>query len=239
MGWELFHLVGKKIKDEGGKVKGDEYSIIWMVPALHGGHIILAEMKVQLVKEGRDKGKVASEVVRFMGDWTDWTAVQTDDYAKEEDGEVVTLDLGGEPGTGKAIMDRLTQPTQELLPQGCKVVPKELDRRVTRTIEEVAREGNVMERFEVEKVFRQSTSRKRSVVPAVRIALRCQGKEEPGAVILLDTSGVEGKRRVKHIAVMYAGEWPVRHHYKEDDGGPSLDELDEYIGRQPVAYNDE
>ena len=50
-----------------------------------------------------------------------------------------------------------------------------------------------------------------------------------GAVCLIDTSGKGQQARVKHIAIVYTGEWPLAHHYRTAIPRPNVDELERYL----------
>lgn len=133
---------------------------------------------------------------------------------------------------------------------------EEFGERVGRALIELDSWGEVVSGFEAEKVFRVSGS-KRNRSTALRIALFTRDKvikvdQDPesqdteamesspksdsdtpsrrvGAVCLIDTSEQDSRIRLKHIAIVYEGEWPMVHHYRKALPPPSVSGLEDYL----------
>ncbi len=236
-GWELFHLVGL-VLDIPNRFPRHEISIYWLVPAPDEeiGHRVVAEILTQLYGTGAHVGKVENVAVRFATEWEDWTVAQPNEYFRASGSENVWIPL--EQWVSGGSLEKLWEEVLRLLRGECKPSSSELMRRVGRATEEITDEVKEVSDYEVEVVHRKSTSTKQ-MNPSIRIAMHTSSGEV-GAIILIETNGEAGKRKVKRIAVAYQGEWPIAHHYRTVIPPPNLEGLKSLVkGDKALVMKDD
>ncbi len=232
-GWELPHIAGHQSQALGTRTRS-EISLLWLVPAPDEeiGHRVLTEMVVELHGHGKWQGTVKNIGVRFATDWTDWadwTGSKPNEYLPETENQGVKIEtfrgkipvegmVTDEMGQGKVWME-----TIRLLGQDAKPSAQQFTRSLGRASEELSAEGRPVRCYVVENVNRLSHQRK---IPAIRVALHLDDGEL-GASLITDRSVKSG--RTKQVRVVYEGECPITHHYRETGPPTDLEGLKELV----------
>ena len=221
IGYEVAHLAARVLQVQDGRKRG-EISVIWLVPAPDEdiGHRVVAELYTQIFAHGAKAGQVENTAVRFATDWGDWTIARPDEYLRAAGSETINFPTEGQH---KKIWKDAGIWTEVLrmLAGECEVYMPDITWSACRAVTELELEGNIVSRCEVEKVLRRPIGGV-DVYPAIRIALHLKDGEV-GAILLLETGGKPGQRKIEGIAVAYSGDWPIVHHYRTVIPPPDLE----------------
>ena len=229
-GYELAHLAAKVLDIPDG-TKRSEISVIWLVPAPDEGigHRVLAELLTHLFARGVKAGQVEKTAARFATDWEDWAVVRPDEYFRTKGSKALSIPVEGQLGK-TWIEARIWPEVLRLLAGECEVDMPHITRSTIRAVKELELEGNIVSVCEVEKIHRRTIGRTHCF-PAIRIALQLNSGEV-GAIVLIETNGEAGQRKIKGIGVAYPREWPIVHHYRTVIPPPDLGGLAKLVQLQ-------
>ena len=214
------------------------------------GHRPVAEILIHLRPPGRHKEVVENVAVRFPHAWQDWTVSIPHNFfriagsppmVKIDILNVPVADDGHQISAGAVIEDLRKEIIKLIGPSG-QCGKRELYRCIGRATEVLNADGLLICGFKVESVRRATTG---DLVQTIRAAVMVKkagslsmtetkqstsnqvepDEEGHGAVILMDIGG-RTQRIVKHITVVYQGEWPVGHSYRKDIPPTSLSGLE-------------
>ncbi|OCF79096.1 hypothetical protein I204_01041 [Kwoniella mangroviensis CBS 8886] len=241
-GYELFHFVGRTLNQEESGNGRSGMSICLMVPDPNNilvGHKILAEILIhsRVIGKGKDQYEIAS---RFYEDYTDWILIQPYEYLSDtriRKFEYVIPDKTENKSRETIINDLLSKIRHVY--SGLTFHAGEIIPVITRTTKELMEDGRRVYAFEMELVYRKSSTDR--YIKMIRIGLKvfpsqmnksnsvssskAKKEEEIGAIILLELRD----DRIKNTLVMYKDDWPVFHSYRDVIPPPDLSGLERLI----------
>ena len=253
IGWESTKTQGSKSRVEYsvGFAVPDQEDIT--------AHRVVAQLVVQVDNKGRFKGTIDTVSVRFEDDWDDWTAVQDVEYLQDEKAGVakrVNLDAmtAGTRSVAEQIWDAMPPQWGEAIGYSKAIIVE----RIGIAIEKMEMAGEVVNGFEVGETYRKlGESRVQPAISirlhshlkdsrpiitdqgnnenVVKTYNREESKEGRGgearaaAIILIEMKGKGQSTKVKHVSVIYDGEWSIIHRYRKNSPPPNFEGLEELV----------
>lgn len=221
-------------------------------------HRVLAEVMVHCGDNYKCRGMVENVAVRYAEDWYDWTIAKDLVYYRDKDAPEPRRIRLDEEGTqnGLESLKMIWREVSKVTGHAGLRGRLDFAQRLNRTVERIEGDGETLTAVEVEKWYRNSDGRggdQSKALAVVRIALfaqaacRCDDGDGKArckanihndaaadnlrpAVVVIDLSDIDaGQYKVKHIGVIYEGEWPITHHYRKSNPAPDMKGLENLV----------